>query len=229
MTRLGRVLLIDGSAVFRELFAAILGPHAEAVAVASDCEGALSALEAGPAPDLLVCDLRLPDGDGFEVLEHARDLPGGGPGTVLTTSAWSQRAASKARAVGAIALLAKPMSLRDLGLAWIRHVAGSWKEVRRTHARPLGVAFALDPEDGDRSLLCWPLVNLGSNDALVDAGGPLPVGLDLTLRLHVGEHVCRVDTQVVRIQDPGWDHAAGVAVRFTAPSDALRALIAATD
>ena len=228
MTRLGRVLLIDGSAVFRELFASVLEPHAEAVTIAADCEAAVAALETAPHPDLLVCDLRLPDGDGFEVMEHARELPGGGPAAVLTTGDWSQRAAARARATGAVALLAKPLSLRDLALAWSRHAAGTWKEVRRTHAQPIGVAFVLDPADEDRSLFCWPIVNLGANDALLDAGGPVPVGIPLALRVHVGDHVCRADTEVVRIQDPCWDRSAGVAVRFKAPTDALRALIADT-
>jgi CheY-like chemotaxis protein len=229
MIRLGRVLLVDGSAVFRETFAAVLEPHAEEVTVAGDCESAVRLLEERALPDLLLCEIALPDGDGFEVLDHVAQAPHAtAPASILLTSAWSRRAAEQARAMGAIAVLAKPLGFRDLAMVWKQHRSGEWKEVQRAHTRPLGVSFVLDPADEDRPVLCWPLVNLGIHDALVDAGGPIPVGTMLTLNLHVGEQRCRVESEVVRIHDPAWDHSPGVAIRFSEPSEALRELVASS-
>jgi len=225
MIRLGRVLLVDGSAVFRELFASVLQPHADEVVVAGDCETALARLEERALPDVLLCETGLPDGDGFEVLEHVQAPHATAPMTVLLTSAWSSRLAEQARGMGATGLLVKPLGFRDLAAMWKQHRAVGWKDVQRTHARPLGVAFVLDPADEDRPLLCWPIVNLGSADALVDAGGPVAVGSRLLLQLNVGEHRCRIAAEVARVQDPGWDHSAGVALRFSGPSPELRALI----
>lgn len=224
MIHLGRVLLVDGSAVFREVFASVLRPHADEVSVAVDCETAVSLLQQRALPDLLLCETSLPDGDGFEVLSHVQAPHATAPITVLLTSAWSSRTAEQARSMGATGLLAKPLGFRDLAILWKQHSSYQWKDVQRAHTRPLGVSFVLDPEDEDRSLLCWPVVNLGSADALVDAGGPVPVGTRLCLQLNVGEHRCRVEAEVARIQDPGWDHSAGVALRFPEPDESLRAL-----
>lgn len=225
MIRLGRVLLVDGSAVFREVFASVLRPHADEVSVAADCETAVCLLQERALPDLLLCETTLPDGDGFEVLGHVQAPHATAPLSVLLTSSWSSRAAERARALGATGLLAKPLGFRDVAALWKQHRCAAWKDVQRTHARPLGVAFVLDPEDEDRSLLCWPVVNLGAADALVDAGGPVEIGSRLVLKLNVGEHGCRVEAEVARIQQPGWDHSAGIALRFREPSPELRALV----
>lgn len=228
MIRLGRVLLVDGSAVFRELFASVLQPHADEVAVVRDCESAVARLEERALPDVLLCETCLPDGDGFEVLEHVQAPHATAPMTVLLTSAWSSRIAERARGMGATGVLAKPLGFRDLAAMWKQHRAGAdWKDVHRTHTRPLGAAFVLDPQDEDRPLLCWPIVNLGSADALVEAGGPVAVGTRLRLQLNVGELRCRTAAEVARVQDPGWDHSAGIALRFAAPSPELRALVEA--
>lgn len=227
MIRLGRVLLVDGSAVFREVFASVLRPHAEEVSVAADCETAIPLLQERALPDLLLCETALPDGDGFDVLSHVQAPHATAPLTVLLTSSWSSRTAKRAQGMGATGLLAKPLGFRDLAILWKQHRSSDWKEVQRTHARPLGVAFVLDPEDDNRSLLCWPVVNLGAADALLDAGGPVPIGTRLTLQMNVGEHRSCTQAEVTRIQDPGWDHSAGVAVRFSEPSPELRALVQA--
>jgi CheY-like chemotaxis protein len=47
--------------------------------------GAFEALASGPAPDCLVLDLMLPDGDGAKVLRYVRDA--GLPTRVVVTSA----------------------------------------------------------------------------------------------------------------------------------------------
>ncbi len=224
--RLGRVLLVDGSAVFRDIFAAVLKPHAQEILVAADCETAVAMLEERSLPDLLLCETMLPDGDGFEVLDHVQAPHATAPVSVLLTSSWSRRIAERARAMGATAVLAKPLGFRDIAMVWQQHRAADWKDTQRTHSKPLGVAFVLDPADDDRPVLCWPLINLGSADALVDAGGPVEVGASLTLQINVGDQRCRAPAVVTRVQDPGWDHSAGVAVRFVDPSDSLRALTA---
>lgn len=80
------------------------------VRVAGDGVQALELLEAGPPPDLVLLDLKLPRLDGFAVLERLRAHPSlrGVPVVVLSTSpAEVDRARSVA--LGASAYLRKPL------------------------------------------------------------------------------------------------------------------------
>jgi CheY-like chemotaxis protein len=67
-------------------------------------------------PDLVLCDLMLPELDGFGVLERVRAAPGGKeiPLAFFTASAERDRA-DEALARGADAYLAKPFDLVELG------------------------------------------------------------------------------------------------------------------
>jgi DNA-binding response OmpR family regulator len=71
---------------------------------------------------LVVADLRLPDGDGLDIVRAAREAPGPPPVIVVTgfASAAGQQAALEA---GARAFLAKPFSVQAL-LETVRQVVG---------------------------------------------------------------------------------------------------------
>jgi CheY-like chemotaxis protein len=65
------------------------------------------------APDLVVSDLRLPDGDGLEIVRAARALPAPPP-VVVVTGFGSEKSRRDAAAAGAAAYVTKPFSLPAL-------------------------------------------------------------------------------------------------------------------
>lgn len=71
-------------------------------------QAALRAI-AAEAPRLVIADLRLPDGDGLDIVRAARALPNPPPVLVATVFA-SQASRQAAMAAGAAALLAKPFN-----------------------------------------------------------------------------------------------------------------------
>lgn len=83
---------------------------------AHDGEQALALLRA-ESPDLVILDITIPKRDGFEVLQEIRSLEGGlGQTPVLLTcsSRVTAQYQERARALGAQALLAKPVPLDEL-------------------------------------------------------------------------------------------------------------------
>ncbi len=69
-----RILLVDDNEATQRGLARFLEAEGYAVTLAFDGASALEALEAGPPPDFVLTDLRLPDIDGREVARSARQL-----------------------------------------------------------------------------------------------------------------------------------------------------------
>ena len=69
-----RILLVDDNEASQRGLARFLEAEGYAVTLAFDGTSALEALEAGPPPDFVLTDLRLPDLDGREVARPARRL-----------------------------------------------------------------------------------------------------------------------------------------------------------
>ena len=63
--------------------------------------------------DLVITDLRLPDGDGMELLEETKRLSGGSP-VILITGHGSEETAVQAMKKGAFNYLSKPIDLNRL-------------------------------------------------------------------------------------------------------------------
>jgi two-component system nitrate/nitrite response regulator NarL len=100
-----RVLVVDDHAPFRRLARALLIAEGfDVVGESSDAAGAIEATRR-LRPDLVLLDVRLPDGDGFDVAEMLMDEPGRAPTIVLCStreaSSYPQRIAAS-RAAGFI-------------------------------------------------------------------------------------------------------------------------------
>ena len=106
------VLIVDDEADIRELLVLTLsrmGIDAEAV---QSVKEAKAALERQPF-DLCLTDMRLPDGDGLELLKHIADNHGNTPVAVITAYGSTENAVLALKA-GAFDYLAKPIKLEQL-------------------------------------------------------------------------------------------------------------------
>jgi len=112
-----RALVIDDQQEAREALAALLGNAGASVLTAESCAAALALLESGAnglLPDVLLCDIAMPEEDGYATLRRIRDWEarrGRPPMAALALSAFAQREDRiKALAGGFRLHLAKPVS-----------------------------------------------------------------------------------------------------------------------
>jgi two-component system repressor protein LuxO len=113
------VLVIENEPDFLPTYDRLLRRHGYDVIVATTRSTALLALTR-EHPHLVICDLRLPDGDGLDVVRAAREMPEPMPVMVVTGHA-SGEIRRAALAAGAVSFMAKPFTAATL-LAQIRSV-----------------------------------------------------------------------------------------------------------
>ena len=102
------VLVVDDEADFLATYDRLLRRHGYRTIAAGSRQAALAALEGEPL-GLVISDLRLPDGDGLDVVRAARARlhP---PPVIVVTGFTSEQSRRQALAAGATAYLAKPFS-----------------------------------------------------------------------------------------------------------------------
>jgi DNA-binding response OmpR family regulator len=112
-----RVLVVDDEADFLATYVRLLRRQGYEVTTVSSRATALAAV-ARERPSLVISDLRLPDGDGLDVVRAARS--GTNPSPVIVVTGFpSEEQRRAALAAGASAFLAKPFAAAGL-LAAVR-------------------------------------------------------------------------------------------------------------
>ncbi len=225
MFGLDSVLVVEDSRVVQEVMRAVLAPHAKHVVAAGSVAESLEVLEESPQFTLLLSDVGLPDGSGFDVLAQVRERAPDAR-AILMTARWDAADAERAAAMGALAYLAKPLSFRDIATALRRHEARvAHRPARR---RSLAKALVWDPSRRDAPHLVWEVRDLSASGAFLETKGPVAVGtvLDLDLDLGGGDSL-PVRAVVARVQEPTWAGPGGVGVRFFELGDAARRAIEA--
>jgi CheY-like chemotaxis protein len=114
MTSLGNVLIVDDSRVYREMIATVMAPHCDATLTTSSGNEAIELIRSGRAIDLVLCDVMMSEGDGFDLLEHVSSRETGAPIVVMVTAYPRERAAERAFDLGAVAYLSKPTTVRSI-------------------------------------------------------------------------------------------------------------------
>lgn len=109
-----RILVIDDEPSIREILTIFLEELGYTVETADCVSSAITALNE-KSYDLVMCDLKLPDGNGLEVLERARYYPDAPPFIIITAHTTPQTALEALRA-GAADYLSKPFNMDDLRL-----------------------------------------------------------------------------------------------------------------
>ncbi len=115
------LLVVEDDKALCDLISSELSERGYTVYAASSTAAALEMLRE-ITPDLVLTDLRLPDGSGFEVLESAR-ANGNPPAVLLITAFGSVPQAVEALKAGADDFLTKPLDLEHLAVRLDRALA----------------------------------------------------------------------------------------------------------
>jgi DNA-binding NtrC family response regulator len=110
----GRILVVDDERSLREFLTILLEQEGYDVATADTVASGTEKVSGGGF-DLVMCDLKLPDGSGLEVLSEARRLGVASPFIIITAHTTPQHALEALRA-GAAEYLSKPFNVDDLKL-----------------------------------------------------------------------------------------------------------------
>lgn len=116
-----RVLVIEDEADLLATYQRLLGRQGYEVITATSRSSGLAAVRAATGKDrldLVICDLRLPDGDGLDVVRAAR-ATAEPPSVIVITGYPSEDTRRAATAAGAAAFFAKPFAAAAL-LAAVR-------------------------------------------------------------------------------------------------------------
>ena len=108
----GRILVVDDEESIRELLTILLEKEGYEVATADSVGAGIARMTEGSF-DLVMCDLKLPDGSGLQVLEEARRRRIEWPFIIITAHTTPQHALESLRA-GAAEYLSKPFNVDDL-------------------------------------------------------------------------------------------------------------------
>ncbi len=109
-----RLLIVDDEASIRDMLAFFFHKRGFEVQTASNfTEGMASILRS--TPDLVLCDIKMPDGNGLDLL---RKLKAESPKTpvIMITAHTSTADAIEAMKAGAVDYIAKPFNIEELGL-----------------------------------------------------------------------------------------------------------------
>jgi DNA-binding response OmpR family regulator len=116
-TGVRRVLVVDDESDFLATYERLLRRQGFQVIVATTRAGGVAAV-VRERPDLVISDLRLPDGSGLDVVRAARSMPAP-PSVIVVTGYPSAETRQAALAAGATTFLAKPFAAAGL-LAAVR-------------------------------------------------------------------------------------------------------------
>ena len=112
------LLVVDDEAGIREMLTIVFQKDGYRVTTARGCAEALAHLD-GEEPDLVLTDLKMPDGSGFDVLKKVKDAHRDTPVVVITAYS-STKTAIDALKQGAYDYIAKPFDVDELKLVVAR-------------------------------------------------------------------------------------------------------------
>ena len=215
MIQLDRLLIVEDSAVMRHMLERAFRPYARAIQQERCVRKGLDALEQDPGFDLVLSDVMLPDGDGFEILEFTRGLEAPPP-LILATARPVASAERRALEMGAVGYLGKPCTVRDVANALADRPVARRGPPRwgapRVHAEVPARIIVCDGPDEREASVTWELRDLSEHGAFVLTDGPLELGTRLRVRLEIGGLELPATVEVVRVQEPAWGQPGGVGV-----------------
>lgn len=217
--RISKFLVVDDSAVLRDILKTILSGHADQILTASNIKEGESRIGEHCDIDLVLTDSKFSDGDGYRLLQCVEALESPKPRMILMTQDPSKEGENRAYQLGAIGYIAKPITIANIA-AILKQDSGNWIGTRRPRKRSGATACLLDrrrqPEAArtNPSQLSWFVRDLGDSGAFLETEAALPIGTKLDLAINVEGSRILVTAEVVRIQEPAWGNPGGVGVHF---------------
>jgi len=118
----GRILIVDDEPSIREILGIMLGQEGYETKTAESVGTAVQTLESCSF-QMVICDLKLPDGTGLDVLDTARRRGIDTPFVIITAHTTPQNALESLRA-GAVEYLSKPFEVEELKHIVAKHIGG---------------------------------------------------------------------------------------------------------
>jgi CheY-like chemotaxis protein len=109
-----RVLIVEDDRLNAELARDLLEARGHTVELASDAASYRAMVAAGTRPHIVLMDIRLPDGDGVELLHESRVTLAGVPIVAVTAQALAEER-TRLAAAGFASVMTKPIDTRAFG------------------------------------------------------------------------------------------------------------------
>lgn len=222
-----KMLVVDDSKVYLGVVTTLLGPYCATVLTARSVEEAKRSVEANPDLDAVLCDVGLGADSGFDLLEWVGSRADLTFPVVMVTATPSEEIVSRAQELGALETLSKPTSLRRI-LRALRSADPGGFARSRPRFRCAGKAYLVEPGSEPSASMAWDIYNISPEGAFLESKGPISIGAEFDLELHLGGGKAAVRAQVVRVQDPSWLNIGGVGVRFIEIDDDADAVLTRT-
>ena len=184
-------LVVDDEPDIRELLTITLGRMDIATRTCGDVESAKRLLESS-TPDLCLTDMRLPDGDGLELVEWMQDEAPSTPVAVITAHG-SVETAVRALKLGAFDFVSKPLDLNDL-----RKLVTAALKLKGGAGPKVGSAEKLIGESEAMAMLRRMIIKVARSQAPVHISGESGTGKELVARM-IHESGPRADGPFVAI------------------------------
>jgi two-component system, NtrC family, response regulator PilR len=108
-----RLLIVDDEASLLDFLSILFQDEGYEVTTARSVEEARRRLEAG-TPDLVLCDILMPDGNGLDLLREIKTGGDGSPPVIMMTAYTSTKSAIEAMKLGAADYVSKPFDVDEL-------------------------------------------------------------------------------------------------------------------
>lgn len=193
-----RILIVDDEVEVCHLLVSLLDELDAEIRLAHAADDAMEALP-DFAPDLVITDLRMPGGSGFDVLRAAHDWDPDVP-VIIITGFGSMETAIEAMRLGAFEYVTKPFNLDEVRLTAERGLES--RELRASNRRLTQMVETAAAGTVSASALLATIVRL-----IQDHGG-YKIGQSERVRRHVGALAARAGhSDAVRAQ---WEETAAL-------------------
>jgi CheY-like chemotaxis protein len=219
--RVRTALIVDDSKLVTAVMEATLRPHCHGVIVANSVGDAKQKIAQLGPDDLVLTDIFMGDGEGFELLELVKNKKDK-PAIIVCSSRATPQNQQRAMDLGALAFLAKPLSAQAVLLMWGKHQRGPAIVDRAPRVRLFAHVFVSG--EGE-SALAYEVHDLSRTGAFLVTHGPLPIGQRFELTIVVRDLKVALVAVVARVQEPAWIHVGGVGVAFEKVDDKKAAVL----